>query len=216
MGGGPTNTHVGRRPPGRPRQADLEVPTPEAIVRAAADLFMTYGYRSVTIDMVAEKAGLTKAAVYYHFRDKAALVVAASHHVFDQARRGTELILARPAPLRARLTAIAEVVLALPHPFTAYDTLVHEASFELSDEALREIRTAEQTVATIVEQAIIDAAAAGDLVTSHPVLVAHAFIALLRVGQTRTVDGRPRFPDIAATARVLVDTLWDGVGPASP
>jgi TetR/AcrR family transcriptional repressor of mexJK operon len=197
MGGGPTNTHVGRRPPGRPRQADLEVPTPEAIVRAAADLFMTYGYRSVTIDMVAE-------------------VVAASHHVFDQARRGTELILARPAPLRARLTAIAEVVLALPHPFTAYDTLVHEASFELSDEALREIRTAEQTVATIVEQAIIDAAAAGDLVTSHPVLVAHAFIALLRVGQTRTVDGRPRFPDIAATARVLVDTLWDGVGPASP
>ncbi len=121
-----------RRSPGRPRLSEIRVPSKQAIADAAARLFMEKGYRAATMEMVAEAAGLTKAAVYYHFKDKATLVVAAAHSVFTQARAATEAILARPEPLRARLEAIARIVLNLPQPFTAFDAMMLEAEGELA------------------------------------------------------------------------------------
>ena len=40
------------------------------ILRAALHLFSTYGYRSVSLDEVAKAAGVTKGAIYHHFKDK--------------------------------------------------------------------------------------------------------------------------------------------------
>jgi TetR/AcrR family acrAB operon transcriptional repressor len=37
---------------------------------AAIDCFARYGYQGTTIDRIARAAGVTKGAVYYHFRDK--------------------------------------------------------------------------------------------------------------------------------------------------
>lgn len=173
---------------------------------------MEYGYRSVTLDMVADRAGVTKAAVYYHFRDKAALVVATAHHVFDRARQGTAARLAGAGSLRERLTAIAEVVLARPQPFTAYDTLLHEAMLELSAEALSEMRQARSRVTTLIEDAFTDATRRGEITAADPLLAAHCFLAMLQVGQSRAVDGQLQFRDARRTAHILVDTLWAGIG----
>ena len=204
----------GRRPPGRPRLADLTEPTDLAILKAAAQLFMDHGYRGVTMDMVAEAADLTKAAVYYYFHDKASLVVAMLGRTFAAARSGTEEILSQPRPLMERLVAMAEVVLGLPQPFIAFNTLMHEAATELSDVQIQVIREAEASVTAPLEQAVLKAAASGEIMVEDPLLLAHAFVAALRVGQTLTLDGRPRFPDRRRTARVLVTVLWQGVAPA--
>ncbi len=50
--------------------------TRERIISAASTLFYSEGIRAVSVDAVAEKAGLTKRTLYYHFRSKDDLVAA--------------------------------------------------------------------------------------------------------------------------------------------
>jgi AcrR family transcriptional regulator len=54
----------------------LENTTSERIVTAASRLFYGEGIRSVSMDAVAEKAGVTKRTLYYHFKSKDDLVAA--------------------------------------------------------------------------------------------------------------------------------------------
>ena len=51
-------------------------PTRERIVSAAIKLFYSEGIRSVSLDAVAAKAGVTKRTLYYHFESKDELVAA--------------------------------------------------------------------------------------------------------------------------------------------
>jgi AcrR family transcriptional regulator len=50
--------------------------TKDRIVKAAARLFYEEGIRSVSVDAVAEKAGVTKKTLYYHFRGKDDVIAA--------------------------------------------------------------------------------------------------------------------------------------------
>ncbi|MCK9549809.1 TetR/AcrR family transcriptional regulator [Aquamicrobium sp.] len=50
--------------------------TRDRIVKAANSLFYGKGIRAVSVDAVAEKAGITKKTLYYHFRSKDDLVAA--------------------------------------------------------------------------------------------------------------------------------------------
>jgi AcrR family transcriptional regulator len=54
----------------------LAAMTSERIVAAASRLFYGEGIRRVSMDAVAEKAGVTKRTLYYHFRSKDDLVAA--------------------------------------------------------------------------------------------------------------------------------------------
>ena len=45
----------------------------DEILRAAAELFMEYGYTATSIDAVAERLGATKGRIYHHYRSKADL-----------------------------------------------------------------------------------------------------------------------------------------------
>ncbi len=50
--------------------------TRDRILQAAGELFYSDGIRSVSVDAVAERAGVTKRTLYYHFKGKDALVAA--------------------------------------------------------------------------------------------------------------------------------------------
>ncbi|GAA3341743.1 ScbR family autoregulator-binding transcription factor [Curtobacterium pusillum] len=81
---------------GRTRQ-QRAVATRAAIIDAAAGEFDEHGYLGTSMDAVAERAGLTKGALYFHFTSKADLagaVIARQHEVSRQygeaaATRGT-------------------------------------------------------------------------------------------------------------------------------
>ncbi len=51
-------------------------PTRERIVTAATKLFYAEGIGRVSVDAIAEKAGLTKRTLYYHFKSKDDLIAA--------------------------------------------------------------------------------------------------------------------------------------------
>ena len=50
--------------------------TRERIIAAATKLFYSEGLRATSVDAVAEKAGITKKTLYYHFRTKDELIAA--------------------------------------------------------------------------------------------------------------------------------------------
>ena len=52
------------------------IATRERIISAANTLFYNHGIRGVSVDAVADKAGVTKRTLYYHFRSKDDLVAA--------------------------------------------------------------------------------------------------------------------------------------------
>jgi len=56
--------------------AEPESPTRKRIIEAASKLFYGEGIRAVSVDAVAEKAGVTKRTLYYHFESKDELVAA--------------------------------------------------------------------------------------------------------------------------------------------
>ncbi|TXI06317.1 MAG: TetR/AcrR family transcriptional regulator [Rhizobium sp.] len=55
---------------------DNSLPTRERILQAAGKLFHRDGIRAVSVDAIAEKAGVTKRTLYYHFRSKDDLIAA--------------------------------------------------------------------------------------------------------------------------------------------
>ncbi|RDL50829.1 putative HTH-type transcriptional regulator TtgW [Ensifer sp. M14] len=56
--------------------AKAQKSTRETIVAAAAKLFYAEGIRAVSVDAVAEAAGMTKRTLYYHFESKDDLIAA--------------------------------------------------------------------------------------------------------------------------------------------
>lgn len=60
--------------------ADVKVPqrqeTYEKILSAALDLFVSRGFEGTTVDAIAEAAGVTKGAIYFHFETKDDVLVA--------------------------------------------------------------------------------------------------------------------------------------------
>ena len=57
----------------------MEATTRERIITAASKLFYGEGIRAVSMDAVAEQAGVTKRTLYYHFTSKDDLVAAYLH-----------------------------------------------------------------------------------------------------------------------------------------
>jgi TetR/AcrR family transcriptional regulator, mexJK operon transcriptional repressor len=62
-------------------QADEKI---GAIVEAARDLFFDRGYETTSMDLIARKAGVSKATVYAHFRSKEQLLLPASITELEQ------------------------------------------------------------------------------------------------------------------------------------
>ncbi|MEF3274959.1 MAG: TetR/AcrR family transcriptional regulator [Chloroflexus sp.] len=75
------------------------------IIDEAARLIVTYGYDGIAMREIAEAAGLSKAGLYHHFRDKEELLVAV---LTNWANEMTTLVEAasREPDTRAQLTAL--------------------------------------------------------------------------------------------------------------
>ncbi len=54
----------------------MRVSKKEKILEVAARYFSKYGYANAVLDDIAAEVGITKPAIYYHFKDKAALYAA--------------------------------------------------------------------------------------------------------------------------------------------
>src|SRR6185295_8611278 len=79
------------------------------LMKVAIDCFAKYGFQATSIDRIARAAGVTKGALYYHFKDKEALLFGA----LDDRIGGFErVVVERVTQLRdpiAALYAVADI-----------------------------------------------------------------------------------------------------------
>ncbi len=77
----------------------------------AIDCFARYGFQATSIDRIAKAAGLTKGALYYHFKDKEALLYAAVTNRLGQFERRVVTDLAAVSDPATALREVARVCL---------------------------------------------------------------------------------------------------------
>jgi AcrR family transcriptional regulator len=95
-----------------------EIPARDRILKSAAHLFYLEGIRSVGVDRIAERAGVTKKTLYYHFASKDDLIAAyltqrdpPNLAAFDRWLKASE------GPLPDRIAAVfAGIETAARHP----------------------------------------------------------------------------------------------------
>lgn len=86
----------------------------EVILSAAERLFVERGYRGISMREIADEVGVTKAALYYHFRDKEQLFVALLDNVLDELAALVEQCRSANDSHRAQIQAVMRQVMLLP------------------------------------------------------------------------------------------------------
>jgi AcrR family transcriptional regulator len=56
---------------------------PKKLAKCAFELFADNGFDSVNLDQIAERAGVTKGSLYWHYKNKKALILAACEYYYD-------------------------------------------------------------------------------------------------------------------------------------
>src|SRR5439155_668389 len=92
---------------GRKPRAERPEPSRKQLMVAAIDCFARLGYQGTTIARIARDAGVTKGAVYYHFRDKEELLF---ETVKDRRGGSEQHVLEKVTPTPDALTRLREVV----------------------------------------------------------------------------------------------------------
>jgi AcrR family transcriptional regulator len=64
----------------------------EKIIQKATELFINFGFKSVTMDDIARELGISKKTIYNHFENKTQLVAATTSQIFDHITQGIDCI----------------------------------------------------------------------------------------------------------------------------
>jgi AcrR family transcriptional regulator len=83
----------------------------QELLDIAIDSFARFGYQATSIDRIAREAGVTKGALYYHFKDKADLLSAAVKSRVGQWERRVADDVRPVTSAAARLRQVAQVCL---------------------------------------------------------------------------------------------------------
>lgn len=79
----------------------------DEILKAAAELFMEFGYAATSIDAVAQRLGATKGRIYHHYRSKADLFFDVQIAAMNRLNEEVEPIARGPGGPIERLSAMA-------------------------------------------------------------------------------------------------------------
>lgn len=105
-------------------------PRRAAILKAAFDAFCNYGFRRTAMEDIARGAGMSRAALYLHYRNKEDIFRSLAQFYYDDAVTQVEAVLSRDLPLQdaleqafaAQAGQIFEVLLSSPHGDELLDT----------------------------------------------------------------------------------------------
>ncbi|MGV0810827.1 TetR/AcrR family transcriptional regulator [Mycolicibacterium boenickei] len=106
----------------------------ERVLEAALSLFAEHGVNGTSLQMIADRLGVSKAAVYYQFHSKDEIALAVIQPVFDDMLRLVRIAEAMSTPEARREAAISGMVelavrhrrvTAIFHGDPVIDTLVH-------------------------------------------------------------------------------------------
>ena len=179
------------------------------ILEVARAAFVERGYAAVSMQEIADAANLTKAAIYYHFRDKQELFEAVVLAEMERLYQGLMEQLAAGPPLRAQLERVTAFALGADRGDRT--RLIQDAHRYCVKERMLALREQIETPFGLLRDAIADAQVRGEIRDCNIDLVLGLFISM--------VEGQIKGHDIGVVvdlppddlARALVGVLMDGI-----
>lgn len=99
----------------------------EEIIIKAMEMFLTYGFKSITMDDLANEMGISKKTIYSNFSNKGQLVEEGAMYIFDRISEGIQEILSRNLNPIEELYDIKKFVMQfLKHEKTAPEFQLHK------------------------------------------------------------------------------------------
>ena len=181
----------------------------ERILRAAYARFLEAGYAAASMQQIADAAGVNKATLYHHFRDKEDLFREVVRLSFVRAHEALAAAIAQGASLREKLLALAS------HLFSAERADLHRLASDLRQHLPPEqARVVWQDLPppwTYLERAIGEGIARGELAPLDAEIAARVCLAAL-MGQVQFAkfEAAARPPDMELAAEV-VEILLKGL-----
>jgi AcrR family transcriptional regulator len=185
----------------------------ERILNAAYERFVGVGYAEVSMQQIADAAGVTKATLYHHFKSKDDLFGAVCRREMQRMRAGIGQQLAAGGAFRARLERVARFF--IEHASRAdVMRLMSDLDRHLTPEQRHEYMHGEPTPDLPLRELFEEAFAAGELREVEHDLAVTLFFSML-FGQIkfamRAPERRKVTPDLATA---IVDIFLRGVGAA--
>ena len=205
-----------------PRQRDDPATAPaatgrERILREARARFTAEGYAAVSMQRIADAAGVNKATLYHHFADKEALFLAVLATELDRLHAAVAAGLAGEAPLRERLTGGAAALLGVSR--ADLGRLMAEAHQHAAPDARERLTGDRPPPWDLFRPALEAAAARGELAPDAPD-PATASRLLFGMLMSEVAAGRFGPPGTrrppAEAARVIVGVLLGGISANLP
>jgi TetR/AcrR family transcriptional regulator len=160
----------------------LRPPAPasrDRLLAAAAAEFAARGFDGAKVDRIAERAGLNKAMLYYHFTNKAALYRAILHDLFQALAGALAIDQAAVGPpadrLRRYVRTVAAVTAAHPHFPAIWLREMAEGGRHLDRALARDMASVLDVMTAIVR----DGRRAGVFGDVHPFIVQMSIVAPL-------------------------------------
>lgn len=101
----------------------------DGIANAALEVLRQYGYGGLTIERVADSAGISKGSVYNYFRNKEELIGFVFERIVEPAVQQTERIMAQPIGALEKLEAVLRMLLEyFSQHRSLFDFLFHDAA----------------------------------------------------------------------------------------
>jgi AcrR family transcriptional regulator len=187
----------------------------EALLDAGRNLFLVHGYTDVSMQQIAEAAGMTKGAPYYHFKNKDELFMEVFQQEIDRIKNGFVSHLSAGGPLRERLRQATAFIISntqsdLSRLFSDFEHCVAPGYQKDAEKSAREH-------ANMVGKLLpffVEAQARGEFSRRTPEQATYLFL-LMAIGQMqwmRNEENRDilgQTPDEIAT--VLIETLFEGI-----
>ena len=116
---------------------DVVVDPKARILDAAADAFMRQGFADTTVDDIADAVGATKGLIYYHYRSKFDIFLAAYEQGMQRVRERVEPLVTGPGSGRERLESMSVAHVVNLMNDLSYHHVVHQGVRDQQSTALK-------------------------------------------------------------------------------
>ena len=191
--------------------------TRERILAVSARVFNRRGYHGTTLDDIARALSVTKAALYYHVKNKEELLFQCHQLALDIGMEGFHRALAQPAPPDEQLRmALSHYIEGMADQLTGTVVLLEQGA--LSPRHHRQIVRGRDEYEQALRTLIAGGIAAGVFVPCDPKLVGFAILGAVHwIPKWYNPAGPSRAPEIAeAFAAYLVRGLTKQPSPDLP
>jgi len=159
------------------------------ILGAAQALFLNQNYADVTMDDIAEAAGVTKGALYHHFANKEALYLAMMHADLEEKKALFQAAVESQGTCRERLRRMPQIFLELSREKRDLIKLVRRDVNVFKDPLRSQlVRAYQAALPEQIEIILRDGIRDGELAPADPRLLAWLHVALVDVVLTRYAE----------------------------